>query len=95
MRALQLGLLLVLATGTGGCMNAACIQHAHDPQLDRCADDTVALLCEMLSGEESTADCSRDLPFQCDAYELGTTCEDEGFPVDCGGVWVREGRSCT
>ena len=97
MRALQLGLLVSLAIGGTGCTNAACIEYGDGPLADRCVDDTISWLCELSSAseEDGGSGCSSDPPIRCDDYRLGTGCADEGFSVDCDGIWYRDHGECS
>lgn len=93
MHALRLGLLLLLASATGGCMGAACIQYGAEPQDDLCVNDVARLYCD--DSEDGSDGCGEDdLPIRCDDYRLATACDDEGFDVDCGGIWIRKGGTC-
>jgi hypothetical protein len=79
--------LVTVALLSSGCWREICIDRADYPGgRDMCAEGIGSVF-----GSDDTGDKSGQFSgLQCDAYRYATSCDLEGFPYECNGLWYAE-----
>lgn len=86
--------VLALALCAGGCWTNVCIEKsAGGGGTGRCSEEVDSAF-NVLLDDVQIGDATYDYE-GCDIYEIGTTCEDEGYAYDCGdGYWYWDADAC-